>query len=240
MKMTAFSAKIELHGSVTPGRRLNLDAVLGSMIMRSCEDEGIDFEESVRRANNDIPLVVSHGVFAGSSMMIPRSQRKSYQITGSLERHLLAIPDIEQKMEKNQKTRANARDFDDIDKAYVGIMSSFTEYEAEFVVFTGDGDIDAVQKLLERLKITGFGTKRRAKVKAISVREVPRDGIPGIMTGSGIVLRPVSCDSDIIPQQFIVVEERVRPPYWEGEQIKCFVPPHDMWDFSKIEQMIGA
>ena len=223
------------------GRRLNLCALLGYQLLNQLRDQGVDDQEAIQRANRDIPLAQSHGVFCGSSALIARCPTSYFTVIGSLERHLVAIPDVEIMLEKNIPKRKTSREFDRVNKRYQNILTRYEQYHIETdqgIWFAAYGDRAKIEELLTGLRV--IGTKRR-QVSSVDFYDAEPSAHPGLVGHDGTVLRPVPCSSGLTVSKFAIADERYRPPYWQGEQERCYVPPRVTWDnVGQITRAIGA
>ena len=240
MTNSNFGVFIEVYDPPALGRRLNLDALLGSIISDKCIAEGIEQHEAWHRGNTEIPLVHSHGVYCGSSAIIPECEITTRTLTGSLERHIAALHQPEDNLQKNEKKRSVSRAFDKVDKRYPNIMTTFKLYHINSVpngglTFIAHGDREKTEGLLNRIKV--IGAKGFGRIKTVSTFDIQTGPYPGLLTAEGMVLRPVPCDSGIKPSQYKIAEETFQPPYFKGERKSCFVPPLNMWKPHDIDQL---
>jgi hypothetical protein len=239
--MTSFAVCIRPNAPVILGRRLNLCALLAHRLLDHLRDLGIEEDEALRRAHAEIPLAEAHGVYCGSSAMIARCPTSTHTVIGSLDRHLLAVPDVHTMVQPNEQKRSGMREFDLVSKRFQNEMTRYQQHHVDpdtGIWFTGHGDRTKVEMLLADLKL--IGTKRRP-VRAVEFYEAEPSPLSGIVSHDGTVLRPVPCSSRLQPKHYRIAEERWRPPYWKGPQTRCYIPPVATWDNGgQIEHLIGV
>jgi hypothetical protein len=225
----------------------------------------VDEAEALHRAHDEIPLARSHGVFAASSALVPRTRVTKRTMFANFQRHLITIPNFEDVVHKEPATRANSRPIEKIEKRYQAIRTDFDLYHLHRPVasemedyrvpaaqqigdhgwgiwFVAHGDRERVEDLLGDLRY--IGAKRMPILKPEIIEAAPTD-LPGLLGHDGTVLRPVPCASDFAPEKFTRSFERYRPPYWHSslaaDPVLCYVPPQTMWpNEGRIKQMIGV
>lgn len=242
--MSTFAIRVEPQMPVLLGRRLNLCGLLAHRLVERLISKGVEQDEAIRRGNSEIPLAQSHGVFAGSSALIQRCVVTSFSISGSFERHLLAIPEPETIIARNEMKRKNSRPFDMVAARYGNLFNTYDQHHVNGVDgggiwFMAHGDRPAVESLLSGLK--RIGAKRRPVV-SVTFYDAESSELPGIVGHDGTLLRPVPCSSGFTPPgKFATAEETFRPPYWNGARQMCYVPPSLMWDsVGRIRHAIGV
>ncbi len=216
--MDNFFVRMTLSSPLILGSRLSLDGLLAAMEYQRSGD--------LARAHDGLPLERTLGVWRGSAAIAvtptgaSRFGKISFQQSmrpATLDASIFVpgkrgIPKI------------------DVGRGQYGnTMDWRSSVEASLVYFSGRGDVDAVDALLDGIDF--IGAKRAhgfGRVEACRVEAVGADYDHfGLKFSDGSPARPVpmaawaEIDGDANTDQGL---ERVCPPYWRGEMQPCAVP----------------
>jgi hypothetical protein len=244
MTGTSFVVSIAVETPIIFGRRSNLDAILAALLVEKFRLQGMNEVAAIDLAHRSIPLDFEHGVYLGSSALIPSCKVQTCTFVNSLQRHINEMVAPEQFIRPNDSTRKNGRKFDGLGTP---IMNQYEAHDVHqdgmYVRYLGRGDHAAVADLLASVEFIG---KKRSigygKVKTITCELIETYPNFGLMTPNGTILRPVPKSAleqtETRPTDFAMAFESVIPPYWKTAKQLCYVPPRQTWPESAILSLL--
>lgn len=211
---------IHLSSPFIPGHRLTGDGLLSGVLFSQTGDGP---------AAAECPMLARAGsVFCASqAMFVAPVTPKSDRVNRSFMSEQVRDPSMAELVNStlpNSYWSVGAGE-------YQNITSEYTAFDVATIVFFVRGDLDAINRLLNKPTIPAIGSARhkgRGQVAKIEVRRVKSNNPYFGIVGDGMLLRPVPLDEmePFRDMRHIIGKETVRPPYrWSHTAVRCGLPP---------------
>lgn len=227
MNAQNFSVMINLATPivVTPLSYLMLDALLAARIYALTGD--------VERAHSEIPLDKEAGLWCGSAMFLSDLNRpisvpfkRGLNLRDALDPLYVAMG-----AGRNSSKPKNNQIIDTVRGPYANLIEEYQGYEANYVVWFGRGDINAVENLLKEVRFVG--KKHHQGYGSVATRngliieeEDENNSIVGNFGGKKFPMRPIPIKTwdESVPYTFDA-DVCFQPPYFNPRNaVRCVVP----------------
>lgn len=220
-----FALKVELRTPLL-GLPATLDGLLAGLIF--------DATQSIEQAHSEIPLARTAELWHGSAGFLEDAVPLKASLVASLRaQHDLDIDLVARRGGKLPRVSdKRAREFGPV-------LSEWSGHAARAVWWFGEGDVDAVGRLLTDVR--HLGKKRAQGFGEVVTFDLAPARTNGVVANDREPLRPIPVEMQLAAPESVVAEAAWRPAYWKPHnRTACHIPASVLRSSSWLNALLDA
>ena len=194
------------------GGYLTLDSLLANLIFETTGD--------IEVAHNTVPLVCTDGLFHASAALLEPFGSNGVSFCANMRATHALNPDL---LLKNRHGKIHKQIGLTRRSNFGAVMNSYTAFDAPKIIWSAEGDSEAVNRLLSG--VVFIGKRRGSGFGEVSKWDIEKGSLDGVAGPFGEPLRPVPLDMFSGDKSSLKADAAWRPAYWRPEnRAICYAP----------------